>query len=225
MKKRLLAICFVLALAVLPGARTEAAIPIIDIIKEAVIKVIKAVDLMIQRLQTKTIWLQNAQKVIENKMSKLKLDEITDWVDKQKQLYADYFDELRKVKTVITYYYKIKDIIEKQKLLVAEYERAFALFKQDKNFTADDIAYMEKVYNGILDQSIKNLDAVFIVINSFETQMTDAARLAIINNVAADIETNFSDLRQFNQQNIIVSLQRAKQQNDVNVVKKLYGLE
>ena len=225
MKKRLLLLCVVFLLAIMPTAKTQAAIPIIQIIKEAVIKVIKAVDLQIQRLQTKTIWLQNAQKTIENEMSKLKLDEITDWVDKQKQLYADYFDELWKVKTIISYYYKVKEIIEKQKLLVSEYEKAFALFRQDKNFTEDEIAYMEKVYAGILDQSIKNLDAVFIVINAFETQMSDAARIEIINQVAAGIETNFSDLRQFNQQNIIVSLQRAKQQNDVNVVKKLYGLE
>ncbi|QEC69279.1 conjugal transfer protein TraI [Panacibacter ginsenosidivorans] len=226
MKKKLLLLCLVLMLAAMPVAKTQAAaIPIIQIIREAVIKVIKAVDLMIQRLQTKTIWLQNAQKTIENEMSKLKLDEITDWVDKQKDLYADYFDELRKVKAVISYYYKVKEIIDKQKLIVSEYEKAFALFKQDKNFTADEIAYMEKVYSGILDQSIKNLDAIFIVINSFETQMSDAARLAIISNVAADIDTNFDDLRQFNQQNIIMSLQRAKQQSDVDVVKKLYGLE
>jgi len=64
-----------------------------------------------------------------------------------------------------------------------------------------------------------------MVINSFATQMSDAKRIEIINTVADNIETNFSDLRQFNNQNIIVSLQRAKQQNDVNVVRKLYGLE
>ena len=226
MKKKLLLLFVVLVLAVMPAAKTEAAgIPIIQIIKEAVIKVIKAVDLMIQRLQTKTIWLQNAQKTIENEMSKLKLDEITDWVDKQKQLYADYFEELRKEKAVISYYYKVKEIIEKQKLIVSEDEKAFALVQQDNNFTTDEVAYMEKVYSGILDQSIKNLDAIFIVINSFETQMTDAARLAIISNVADDIDTNFDDLRQFNQQNILLSLQRAKQQSDIDVVKKLYGLE
>lgn len=225
MKKKLWLFAVVWLLTVMPVAKTQAAIPVIKIIKEAVIKVIKAVDLMIQRLQTKTIWLQNAQKTIENEMSKLKLDEITNWVDKQKDLYADYFDELRKVKAVISYYYKVKEIIEKQKLIVSEYEKAFALFKQDKNFTADEIVYMEKVYSGILDQSIKNLDAIFMVINAFETQMNDAARLAIISNVAAAIDTNFDDLRQFNRQNILLSLQRAKQQSDVHVVKKLYGLE
>ena len=76
----------------------DAQIPILDIIKQGITKVIVAVDLKIQRLQNKTIWLQNAQKTLENSMSKLHLDEISDWVERQRNLYADYFDELRNVK-------------------------------------------------------------------------------------------------------------------------------
>ena len=221
--KKVSVLVIVVIMVVIPSSQTQA--QILEIIKEATTKVIKAIDLKIQRLQTKTIWLQNAQKTVENAMAQLRLDEITDWVQKQKELYADYFDELWRVKTIITYYYKVKEIIDKQKLLVSEYEKAFSLFKQDKNFTEEEIEYMEQVYSGILDESIKNVDEIFMVINSFATQMSDAERLEIINGVANNIETNFSDLRAFNNQNIIMSLQRAKQQNDVNVVRKLYGLE
>jgi hypothetical protein len=210
-------------LTILPFSKTHAQIT--EIIKEGITKVIKAVDLQIQRLQTETIWLQNAQKTIENTMSKLKLDEITDWVEQQKELYAEYFDELWRVKTIITYYYKLKEIINKQKLLVSEYQNAYSLFNQDKNFTPEEIACMQKVYAGILRESMNNVDQIFMVINSFATQMSDAKRIEIISQIANDIENNFSDLRQFNNQNIIVSLQRAKQQNDVNVVRKLYGLQ
>ena len=74
--------------------REAKAIAILEIIRQAVIKVIKAVDLMIQRIQTKTIWLQNAQKVLENKLSQFKLTEIAQWTDKQRQLYKKYYDEL-----------------------------------------------------------------------------------------------------------------------------------
>ncbi len=73
-------------------AQTPAAI--LEIIKAGVVKVIKAVDLKIQRLQNETIWLQNVQKVVENTFSKLKLNEIAEWSEKQRELYANYFDEL-----------------------------------------------------------------------------------------------------------------------------------
>ncbi len=88
--------------------------PILKIIKAAVIKVIKAIDLKIQRLQNKTIGLQNTQKALENTLTKLKLDNITEWVEKHRNLYKDYYDELYKVKTIITYYKQIKTIAEMQ---------------------------------------------------------------------------------------------------------------
>lgn len=225
MEKLFVSIGLMVMVSIAPLNSVSAQAPITLIIKEAVVKVIKAVDLQIQRLQNKTIWLQNAQKVIENTMSKVKLAEITGWVEKQRTLYKDYFDELWRVKSVISYYHRIREITEKQIRLVEEYKRAWALFKQDKHFTADELLHMGQVYTGILDESVKNLDQLFLVINSFSTQMSDAGRLEIISNAAEGIETNYNDLKAFNQQSILLSLQRAKNRNDVDVVKQLYGLQ
>lgn len=225
MKKLLILAGIILSVSIAPVQQAKAQIPIIDIIKAAVKKVIRAADLKIQRLQNKTIWLQNAQKTLENKMSKLKLTEISDWSKKQKELYAKYFDELWKVKNAIGSYQAVRDIVRKQIQLVQEYSKAFNLAKQDKNFTPEEINYMQQVYTGILDESLKNIDQVQLVINAFATQMSDARRLDIIHAAGNNIEQNITDLRQFNQQNIIISLQRSKERNDIEVVKKLYGLE
>ncbi|MGI8949948.1 MAG: conjugal transfer protein TraI [Chitinophagaceae bacterium] len=210
---------------VAPVQQTNAQIPILQIIQEGIKKVIVAVDLEIQRIQTKTIWLQNTQKVLENEMSQLKLTDITSWVQKQKDLYANYYQELKEVKSAIVYYQKVKEIMNEQVQLVNTYKQAFALFQQDKNFTPDEIDYMYKIYSGILDESVKNLDQIFIVINAFSTQMTDEQRLAIIDKAASQIDQNYSDLKEFNAQNIQISLQRAKEYNDVDVVKQLYGIQ
>ena len=224
--KRILILCVVISCFIaLPVQRTEAQIPIAEIIKAAVTKVIKAVDLKIQRLQNKTVWLQNAQKTLENQMSKLKLDEISDWVERQRKLYADYYEELWKVKSVITYYQKVKDIIQDQVQLVNEYKQALILFKQDDHFTADEIKHMEEIYSGILNESLKNLDQLYLVINSFATQMSDAKRLELINTAGNNINQNLTDLRQFNSQNIRLSFQRVKDQSEIDVVKALYGIK
>src|SRR6187431_2092011 len=104
MKKTLAIVCMDLCFMVLPIQKINAQIPVAEIIKTAVIKVIKAVDLQIQRLQNETIWLQNAQKTLENAMSKLKLNEIRDWSERQRKQYDDYFQELWKVKIALTSY-------------------------------------------------------------------------------------------------------------------------
>lgn len=224
--KKLLAVVFMgLCCLILPIQETKAQIPIYDIIKKAIKKVIVAVDLKVQRLQNKTIWLQNAQKTLENKMSKLKLDEIKDWTEKQRKLYADYFDELWKVKAAITNYKRVKDIIERQVLMVKEYKYAWALFRQDKNFTAEELNYISNIYSGMFEESLKNLDQLFLVINAYATQMSDAKRLGIVNSVGDNIEQQLTDLRQFNTQNRMLSLQRATELGEIEYVRRLYGLK
>src|SRR5580693_1850779 len=199
--------------------------PIIGVIQEGITKVIKAVDLKIQRLQTQTIWLQNAQKEIENVMTKLKLDEISDWVQKQKDLYQEYYNELWQVKQVISDYDKVKNIIALQSNIISEYNSAYSLFKQDKNFSAYEINWMYNVYSGIINESLKNVEQALLVVNALVTQMSDGERLKIIDNANTGMQKNYNDLKQFNAQNIQLSLQRAAENNDVGSVKQLYGLQ
>lgn len=220
MKKLLVSLGFVLV-----TISSKGQIPVAEIIKAGIEKVIVAIDLKIQRLQTRTIWLQNAQKVIENSMSKLKLSEIGDWVQKQKDLYQNYFDELWKVKNILTDYFRVKEIINQQLAMVREYHRAWQGVRQDGHFTADEIVYIGKIYSGMIEESLKNLEQVSLVINSFTTQMSDARRMEIIDDAALKIQTNYDDLRQFNNQNIQLSLQRSKDQHDISVVKQLYGIQ
>src|SRR6478736_424064 len=182
---------FIFCMSLLPCNNMRAQIPIIDVIKTGVKKVIMAVDLQVQKMQNKTIWLQNAQQQMENILSETKLTEISGWVEKQKDLYGDYFDELWKVKEVIEYYHRIEDIIDKQIKIVDEYESAFKLFKQDDHFTVEELDYMEKVYTGIIDQSLKNLDQLFLVINSFTTQMSDQKRMEIITDAGDRMDENY----------------------------------
>lgn len=212
-------------LIMLPCLKSNGQDPITEAIKAGITKVIKAIDLKVQRLQNETIWLQNAQKVIENKMSELKLGQISSWVEKQKSLYAEYFEELWKVKNVLAYYHRINDVTKKQIALVAEYKRAFALFKRDKHFSAEEILYMGRVYTGIVGESLKNIDELILVVSSFSTQMADAKRLEIIDKAASQLEVHYNNLKDFNNETILLSLQRAKAGNDIDVIKSLYGIK
>jgi flagellin-specific chaperone FliS len=221
MKKKILMLAFCL---VALGANAQV-LDIIAIVKAAVKKAIQAADLEVQKIQNQTIWLQDAQKTLENTMSELDLSDITDWVQKIKDLYSEYYQELSEVKQIIQDYDKVKTIIELQERIVSEYNSASALFKQDKHFTASELSYMGQVYSGIIDESLKNLDQLLLVVNAFVTQMTDEKRLDIINCASKGMQKNYNDLKQFNNQSILLSLQRSTDSNDLETVKNLYGLE
>lgn len=221
---------YAIALAILLNCGTgalqplQAQDPITEVIKAAVTKAIVAMDLQVQRLQNETIWLQNAQKVLENKLSELRLAEIAAWSEEQRQLYAGYYQELWQVKTALTHYRRVGDILERQTALVAEYQRAFRLFQQDGHFSADELDFMQQVYRGILAGSVQHLDQLLLVLRPGTLQLRDAQRLALLEEAATQLEANYSDLRAFNAENIRLSLQRAKDQRSLQRVQRLYGL-
>lgn len=217
---RLLLILIVLAIS--PTIKSQA--QIFDAIQAALIAAIKAADIVVQKAQNATIDLQNAQKAVENELSQLNLGEIGNWEQKTKDLYGEYFDELKKVKTAISYFKEITGIINQQSQLVSEYKQAFNVIQKDNHFTTAEISYIYSVYTGIIAQSLKSLDQIILVLTDFSLQMTDAARLKIIKQSSADIERMTSDLRNFNNKTAQTSLQRSKDQQERQAIMQLYGI-
>ncbi len=209
-----------ICLCLIGGIQSQAQTPIQEIIKAA----INAADLVIQQIQNETIVLQNAEKELENVMSKLELDEITDWVQKQKALYEEYYNELATVKEIISGYDKLKRLVELQSRIVSEYQSAYSLFKKDKHFSGKEIDFMYTIYSGIVDQSLKNLEQAMLVVNGLSTSMTDAQRMDVIGGAMKGMQKNYDDLRKFNRQNSLLSAARATDMQDLENVKSLYGL-
>lgn len=222
-KLKVFVMALMLTLTIIPQP-TKADPIIAEIIRQGIVRVIKAVDLKIQRLQLNTVWLQNAQKTLENTLSKLKLDEISDWTQRQQELFGDYYEELWRVKNIITQYQRIRDIIQNQTLLVNEYQTVWNLLRQSPHFSVGEIRYMENLYTKILEASINNMEQIYIVVNSFRTQMSDAERLELIHRVDRDVRNNLADLRRFNRQNIGLDSQRGGNLKNINIIQEIYGL-
>lgn len=217
------ALALTCTLTVLPTTRSHAIVWVV--VTAAIKKAIKAMDLQIQRLQNNTIRLQNAQKALENFLSKLKLEEISEWTDKQKKLFSGFYEELSKVKTIITSFRHVREITNRQLALVAEYQRAFNLLRQDRHFSAREIEAMQRVYGGMISQSVCNLDEVLLAVNSFATQMGDAQRLKILSGAAEQISVTLGDLRTYTQRNIQLSVLRSRDEQEAGIIRQMYGIK
>jgi hypothetical protein len=64
-----------------------------------------------------------------------------------------------------------------------------------------------------------------MVVTSLLTQMGDAGRLQIIDETGDDIDRNYRDLAQFSQECFLLSMQRARDANDIAVTRALYGIQ
>ncbi|HEY8929533.1 MAG TPA: conjugal transfer protein TraI [Mucilaginibacter sp.] len=194
------------------------------VLNQTVGRIIRAIDLQVQQAQNKTIWLQNAQKAIENQLHQLQLNNIAGISTQQKDLFTEYYNELTQVKAVITDYEQVTNIISRQTQLVSLYKTSWTATQQDGHFNPTELHQIQQVYSGILLGSANNLDQLAKVINAFQTQMTDGQRMEIIDHIQRQIDGNYNDLKRFTNQNIQLSMARAQDQNDVQTVKNLYGL-
>ena len=207
------------------SAEVKAQIPGVSLVTGVIKKVIVAIDLKVQQLQNQTIALQNAEQQVENSLHLSSLNNISGWLGKEKDLYQQYYQELAQVKTLISDYDEVKTVISRQKQLVSEYQQASALFSRDAHFSTAELHYMGNIYNGMLQESLRDLDELLTVVSSLSTQMDDAERLQKISQAARSMQTNLDHLRQFNRQNAGLSLARAKDAQDRQNVKQLYGIQ
>jgi len=210
--------------SVMSTEKTRAQFPIADIIQAGIKKMIVATDLAIQRLQTETIALQNTQKTLENAMQLQQLTDIADWVRQQKDLFEGYHQELWQVKNILSLYHKVKDITEQQVQLVAAYKKAWAAIGQDPHFSAEELDHIGAVYSGILERSIQQTGQLATVITAYLTQMEDGGRLEAVDRLEEQMDRNRRDLFAFTEENILLSLQRSKSQQDIRFIQTLYNI-
>ncbi len=138
-------------------------------------------------------------------------------------LHKNFLDALMDVSPAVRQYKRIADIINYQLLIVKQYKAAFNHFKEDKNFTVQEIDYIGKVYANLFNESVKNLDELAMVITAGKLRMSDDERMQAIDKIYASIEDQFSFLQDFNSSTSYLSLQRQSEQTEIEMSKRILG--
>lgn len=140
-------------------------------------------------------------------------------------LHKVFLDGLLKVSPAVKNYKRVVDIVNYQVLLVKEYKAAYQNFKSAGMFNPDEIDYMGRVYSRLFDASLKNLDDLLTVITASKLRMNDEERLSAIDKIFLDMEDKLTFLRYFNNSTAVLSLQRAREQKEVDNMKRYEGMK
>lgn len=139
-------------------------------------------------------------------------------------LHETFLDGLMAVSPTVKKYRKVGEIINYEILLVKEYKQAYSRFSRDPNFTPEYLTYLSKVYSNLFNLSLKNLDDLTNIVTASRLRMTDDERLKAIDKIHADMEDKLLFLRDFNSENKVLAIQWARERNDVNTIRGIYGL-
>lgn len=137
-------------------------------------------------------------------------------------LHSAFLTSLEAVSPAVRQYGRVADIIANQASIVSEYKTAWKQASGSGHFTAGELAYLNSVFTKLLNQSVDNLANLTNILTAGTLRMSDAERLQAIDHIYGDTQNKLSFLRHFHNQVAILSLQRAKAQNDIQMLKNLY---
>jgi hypothetical protein len=139
-------------------------------------------------------------------------------------LHQVFLDGLMVASPAVRKYPRVADVMNDQVTLISEYKTAWSVFSRDPHFSPDELNFMLRVYNHLVNEGLKNISDLSFVLTDNKTRMSDAERLAAIDRIYMNSHNQVSYLRKFNDEAYQTAVQRAVAADDRQSLKTLYGL-
>lgn len=144
---------------------------------------------------------------------------VKDMTEGNFSLHKTFLDALMQVSPAVKNYKRVGEIVEYQISIVKESRSGMNRFIKNGNFSGQEINYFEKVYANLLNESLRNLDELTMVITADKLRMSDDERLKAVDDIYEQMQDKLLFLRNFNTTSNVLALQRSKEKNDVYVSK------
>lgn len=119
---------------------------------------------------------------------------------------------------------RVSQIISQQADLISEYKRYTKVFRQSRSFSHSEMSYIDQVFKQLIGQSNANADDLTNVMTAGKLRMSDDDRLRGIDRIFNSSTDQLQFLRWFNRKAVMLSLQRSKDLDNTQTLKRLYGI-
>jgi len=136
-----------------------------------------------------------------------------------------FLDGLYKVSPAVKKYHRIADIIRDQAALLKESKAALRAFSAFNVFTNGQIDYFGEVYNRLVDDSMKNLDELMMILTAGQLRMTDDERLKAIDRVYLEVQKKLLFLRSFNNRQKMIAVEKLRDKAADQTIESLHGIK
>lgn len=219
-----MALTGLLATGLLSPMQSQAQAAVLAVIRAGVKKVMQALDLRIQRLQTQTILLQEAEKVLENRMLQHQLGGIAYWMQDQEDLMTRYEQELWTVKPVLSGSLMVQGILAMQQRILLQTRQEWTRFLNDPQSTPVVLSLDSRVFHSVLQAGLQDLQQLELVVRPYQVPMNDADRLSLIRHLYSDMNRRYELLWTFCRNQELLDLQQKGQKDELLEWDLLYGI-
>ncbi|MEO5997763.1 MAG: hypothetical protein ABIN89_13570 [Chitinophagaceae bacterium] len=134
-----------------------------------------------------------------------------------------FFNSLKSVNPRIKNYTKVVEIISLNFQIVQQYKATISFTKGSGNFNNNEVDHIAECLGNLVNYSASILDNLINVITPAKLEMSDDQRLNRIDHLYDEMQENYLLINEFHEDAKVLSVQRAKESEDVRNVRAIYG--
>lgn len=138
------------------------------------------------------------------------------------RLDKDYFNSLKHVSPAIRNSPKVNGILVYQQHILEDFRELYNDCRTDDNLLPEEIIYIEGVYRNILKECNASVDELIMITTTGEAEMKDNERLLRLDKVHEDMQEKYAFTQDFIAGTRLLSIQRAREKNQIKGAKNLY---
>ena len=102
-------------------------------------------------------------------------------------LHKAFLDGLKSVSPQVQQYYKVAEIINKQKYIVDHYSDFFGYVNGTDYFNPEEVEYLKHILDNLVSDSVEQTERLLMVITASEMNMTDDERMKNIDRIHTEV--------------------------------------
>lgn len=178
------------------------------------------IKLYIQQIAANKVYLEYLQKgysIVKNG-----LNTIGNIKNGHFSLDKDFFSQLENINPKVRHYAKEADIIVLNVQIIRRFKKALAEAKGTDLFSDQELDYMNRVFNSLIDNCASLTDELTVLLTPSEWKMSDDERIKRIDGLHTAMRDNYAFVNHFAGELEILAMQKGKELNDAAVLQGLY---
>ena len=140
-------------------------------------------------------------------------------------LHNDFLSSFKSVNPTIRNYSKVPDIVAFQVKIIQSYKSTYKYVQSISLYSPAEIDFIYRVFSNLIDNSSNDLDELITVVTANELEMKDDERLKRIDAIYASIQDKYAFAKNFGDEAKVLAVQKAKDKNNLETSRKLYGIK
>jgi S-adenosylmethionine synthetase len=135
----------------------------------------------------------------------------------------DYLYSLKQVSPVVKNSPKVAEVLMYQRSIITDLKKFVDECRNDENLSAGEVRYIEDVYANMLKECDASIDELTVITTSGEAEMKDDERLLRLDKVHDAMQNKYTFTQDFIDSTRLLSMERAKEKNQIKGSGKLYS--